>query len=214
MVFYIVVKKTVFVFYIYYIKNNKNKMTKTANGTELKGEALNQWWLDKLGSGQWGERQVASHLVSKGWNIISVSSGSEWDIKAEKNGDIKTFEVKTNYYEIFRKRHQMIVIETESNGIQSGLSTTEADFYILYYPFEDLFYIESVFNIKRMVNSGQYKKVIGGRKDMATMFQIPRTDFVHTKKLRFMDYLDEDTKEQWWWEWYEYVYLNESINLI
>jgi hypothetical protein len=65
-----------------------------------------------------------------------------------------------------------------------------------------------------MVKSGQYDKTKGGRNKMATLYQIPRTSFVHTKKLRFMDYLDEDTKEQWWWEWYEYVYLNESINLI
>jgi|Laugrespbdmm15sd_2_1035082.scaffolds.fasta_scaffold02100_10 hypothetical protein len=189
-------------------------MENKSNGTELKGQELENWWQSKLDSGRWGEKQVANHLVSKGWTIVDISNGSEWDIKAEKDGDIKTFEVKTNYYEIFRYRHQMVVIETESNGVLSGLSTTTADFYVLYYPFENLFYIESVFNIKRMVKSGQYKKVIGGRKDLATMYQIPRTDFIHKKRLHFMDYLDEDTKEQWWWEWYEYKYLNESINLI
>lgn len=171
------------------------------NDNDLRGESLEQWFCEKLKSGGWGERMIALHLISKGWTIIATSGGSEWDIKAVKRIEA-TFEVKTNYYEYKNFRHPMAIIETESNGVPSGLSVTEADFYVLYYPFEDFFFIERTCDIKAMIASGLYEKVRGGRKDLAVMYQIPRAAFLNKKQLRFMDYLDEDTKRQEWWEWY------------
>jgi hypothetical protein len=186
------------------------------NGSELRGENLEQWFKDRLKEGLWAENQVAKHLMSKGWTIIEISEGhfKEWDIKATINEEIKTFEVKSNYFEIKNYRHNMVVIETESNGEASGLSVTTADFYVLFYPFEDFFYIERVEDIKKMIHSGLYSKVVGGRKNLAVMWQIPRSTFTNKKTLRFMDYLDEDTKSQSWWSWYEYKYLHNPYNLM
>lgn len=174
---------------------------------DLRGEALNQWFIERLGSGKWGERMVMNHLSTRGWKILEISDHSYWDIKASINGKISTFEVKTNYYEYKNFRHPKIVIETMSNGVPSGLSVTTADFYILYYPFENMFYVERVEDIKNMIKSGKYERVRGGRKDLAVMYQIPREDFVNIKQLNFMDYIDNDTKQQEWWDWYEYKYL-------
>lgn len=173
-------------------------MTTTVNGDGLKGDALNEWWLNKLGSGQWGERQIVHHFISKGFKIDDISNSSEWDI--ESNG--KRFEIKTNFYEYKKYRHPMIIIEVESNGVPSGLSVTTADYYILYYPFENMFYIESVENIKEMVASGKYDKVVGGRNNLATMYQVPRSHFKTQKELHFMDFVDNDTKSQEWYLWY------------
>lgn len=186
------------------------------NGSELKGEELQQWFQDRLKEGDWAEKQVVNHLITKGWTILEISEGNfkEWDIKASIKGKIKTFEVKANYFEIKNYRHNMIVIETESNGLLSGLSVTSADYYILYYPFEDLFYVERTEDIKAMIASGVYNKLVGGRNNMATMWQIPRSAFVNEKTLKFMDYLDQDTKNQTWWEWYEYKYINNMFNLL
>ena len=183
------------------------------NGSELRGENLEQWFKDRLKEGLWAENQIAKYLKNKGWIIIEISEGhfKEWDIKASKGGVVKTFEVKANYYEIKRFRHPMIIIETESNGEPSGLSVTEADYYILYYPFEDLFYIEKTEDIKKMITSGLYNKVVGGRKNLSTMYQIPRESFINKKTLRFMDQLDNDTKSQEWWSWYEYKYINNMF---
>lgn len=182
----------------------------------LKGKELNQWFKERLKEGAWGEKEVAKHLVNKGWTILEISEGNfkEWDIKASIKGETKTFEVKTNYYEYKKFRHPMVVIETESNGELSGLSVTTADYYILYYPFEDFFYIERTEDIKKMIDSGLYDKLKGGRNDLATMYQIPRETFVNKKDLVFMDYLDIDTKCQEWWEWYEYKYINNMFNLL
>jgi hypothetical protein len=180
----------------------------------LRGEALNEWFKQKLASGRWGEIMILNHLISKGWTILEISDHSYWDIKATKNNQIKTFEVKTNYYEYKMFRHNMVVIETESNGVLSGLSVTTADFYILYYPFENMFYVEEVSQLKNMIKNGMYKKVKGGRKDLATMYQIPRDHFIHKKELKFMDYLDENTKQQEWWDWYVYKYINKVFDLL
>ena len=105
-------------------------------------------------------------------------------------------------------------IETESNGVLSGLSTTTADYYILYYPFENFFYIEKTEDIKKMVASGSYERVKGGRKDLATMYQIPREHFVNKIPLHFMKYLDQDTKSQEWFDWYIMKYVNNNFDLL
>lgn len=68
------------------------------------------------------------------------------------------------------------------------------------------FYIERVDIIKDMIKKNNYKTVIGGRKRLSKMYQIPRINFKQTRKHHFMDYLDDDTKSQWWWEWYQYKY--------
>jgi hypothetical protein len=184
------------------------------NGSNLRGENLDQWFKDKLKSGGWGERKIMQHLTKKGWKITETSNHSEWDIKATIKEQEKTFEIKTNYYEYRKFRHPMVIIETESNGEASGLSVTTADFYVLFYPFEDFFYIERVEDIKKMIDSGLYSKVVGGRKNLAVMWQIPRSTFTNKKTLRFMDYLDNDTKSQNWWSWYEYKYLHNPYNLM
>jgi hypothetical protein len=184
------------------------------NGNGLKGQQLNEWFNERLGEGRWGERKIMQHLHSKGWKITESSNLSEWDIKASIKDQEKTFEIKTNYYEYKKSRHPMVVIETESNGVPSGLLTTTADYYILYYPFENFFYIERTEDIKAMIASGLYEKIKGGRKDLAIMYQIPRDAFVNKKELKFMDYLDTDTKCQEWWNWYEYKYINNMFNLL
>jgi hypothetical protein len=186
------------------------------NGNGLRGENLEQWFKDRLKEGAWGEKEIAKHLTKKGWTILEISEGhfKEWDIKASIKGVVKTFEIKANYYEIKKFRHPMVIIETESNGVPSGLSVTTADFYILYYPFEDFFYIERPEDIKKMIDSGLYQKVKGGRNTLSVMYQIPRSAFIHKKYLSFMDQLDEDTKSQSWFSWYEYKYLNNTLNLL
>ena len=184
------------------------------NGTNLKGEELEQWFKDRLKSGGWGERMIMRNLTTKGWKITDTSNQTEWDIKAQINNIEKTFEVKTNYYEYKKFRHPMVIIETESNGVLSGLSTTTADYYILYYPFENFFYIEKTEDIKKMVASGSYEQVKGGRKDLATMWQIPREHFVNKIPLKFMDYLDQDTKSQEWFDWYIMKYVNNNFDLL
>lgn len=183
---------------------------------QLKGTELEQWFKERLKEGAWGEKQVVKHLIKKGWTILEISEGKfkEWDIKATINGQTKTFEVKTNYYEYKKKRHQMVVIETESNGELSGLSTTTADYYVLYYPFENFFYIEKTEDIKDMIDNGEYEKITGGRKDMATMYQIPRHHFTNKRPLYLMEYLDSDTRSQEWWDWYVYKYIDNAFNLL
>jgi hypothetical protein len=200
-----------FCFFFKYIKEKQNIMESV-----LKDGELNQWFKERLKEGAWGEKEVAKHLVNKGWTIIEISEGhfKEWDIKATIKEQEKTFEVKSNYFEIKNYRHNMVVIETESNGEASGLSVTTADYYILYYPFENFFFIERTEDIKKMIASGLYDKVKGGRKNLAVMWQIPRSTFTNKKTLRFMDYLDEDTKSQSWWSWYEYKYLHNPYNLL
>jgi len=177
----------------------------------MERQDLNEWFKERLKEGAFGEKQIAQHLIKKGWDIIEISEGDfkEWDIKASINGEIKTFEVKTNYYEIKKRRHHMTVIETKSNGVPSGLSVTTADYYVLYYPFEDFFYIERTEVIKEMIESGIYNKVIGGRNDLSIMYQIPRTDYIHKKELNFNR---DDAKDEWWYDWYLMKYINKDID--
>ena len=184
------------------------------NDENLKGAELNTWFNNKLKSGEFGERQIIKHMIDKGWTILETNNGSEWDIRAiNKEGKEYTVEVKSNIFEFKNHWNPLVVIETESNGIPSGLSTTTADLYILYYPFEQFFFIEKTEDLRKMIKDNHFAITTGGRKDLAKMYQIDRAYFKNKVSLNFMDYLDEDTKNQEWWTWYEYKYLNNPINL-
>ena len=84
----------------------------------------------------------------------------EWDVEAvhPKTGVIKTFEIKND--EMAHKTGN-IVVEVESRGKPSGISTTKSDYWAFH--FNDRFYIVKTSTLKeRMLELAHRKYVIGG----------------------------------------------------
>lgn len=184
---------------------------------------LQDFYKQRGQEGDFGEYIFRSHLKSKGWTINDITKIpgyelTDYDISAQQsNSQPTTFEVKTNYREYhIGHRHPMTIIETatwiwekdikEWQNKLSGLSITKADYYVLYYPFEELFYIERTQTIRSWLTTGEYhRRISGGRNKNATMYQIDRKQWHNPKRLSFMDYHTDNSdyiEKQDWWNWW------------
>jgi hypothetical protein len=119
--------------------------------------------------GEIGEKIISSYLIDKGYNILNFNKDKDYDIKVEKNGIIKTLEIKTDRYEFFKnKKTNNMFIETECNGKKSGVKATKADYLIYFYPDYEVAYLISINNINELLRfgirssfSGDGGKVVG-----------------------------------------------------
>lgn len=125
-----------------------------------------KWELD-LRDGNLGERIVVNFLCKKyNWSIISFNNTGSHDaiIKTNKRGNIKV-EIKTDRWEKFNRITNNMVIETFCRGKLSGISRTEADYFIYFYPEWEIAYMIAVDKLKTIMkekpNLFRYQSGIG-----------------------------------------------------
>lgn len=87
-----------------------------------------------LEAGNEGEREIAAYLKKKGLEPIEFRKDWRWDIKCQGKRGTTTFEVKTDTYEKWRGYTGNMFIEKTCSGKASGISTTEADIFVYYFP--------------------------------------------------------------------------------
>lgn len=105
-----------------------------------------------LKDGELGERIVAQHFKSLGFEIVEYNKDIRWDIKLRKDGIERTFEIKTDRWEIFNYVTNNMFIEANCNGKPSGISATQADYFIYFFPDYELAYMIKVDNLKKLIN--------------------------------------------------------------
>jgi hypothetical protein len=117
-----------------------------------------------LKQGNIGERIIAKKLKENGYNILEFGNTMDWDIKIEKDGFIKTIEVKTDRWEYF---HNMttnnMFLETKCNGKPSGIIGTKADYFIYFYPEHELAYLIRTDEIIKLANYGSRKAYVADK---------------------------------------------------
>ena len=119
--------------------------------------------------GEIGEQIITEHLENKGYRILHYNKNMDYDLKVEKDGFVKTIEIKTDRYEYFKNKiTNNMFLEVECNGKKSGIMGTKADYFIYFYPDHELFYLIRIDGIRELVNygvrsgfSGDGGKVIG-----------------------------------------------------
>lgn len=180
-----------------------------------KGETITkeEWYKRRASEGEFGEEMIINHLKSKGFEIIqSSSTQSNWDIKTKKNDIEHTYEIKTNFNEYLNgEKHPLTVTEVAtdiwdpSKGKMitkpSGISVSKADYWIIYYPFENFFFIEKTDIVKSYMNYGIRTR--GGRDNNAILRLVPRDLFERKVELDFMNYYDPKMTKYHWWNWYK-----------
>ena len=116
----------------------------------------------------------AVEKIAKLLDIKSVSFNDDYkyDIKVETEHGFRTYEVKEDLMSAVTKNS---AVEFECRGKPSGISTTEADFWI--YKFEDGFYQIRTAKLKELIELNLYFKVVsGGDKGSNTkmyLFRLP-----------------------------------------
>ena len=110
-----------------------------------------------LPTGENGEQVTARTLLEyKGWYPMKFNKTKGYDILFQpEGGDVVKVEVKTDVYPVNTGN---MVIETENRGQNSGITTTEADYWAYLYPFHDA-------NNLWLIKTEELKKMIEENKD-------------------------------------------------
>ena len=115
-------------------------------------------FIKDLKLGNEGEEKVAEYLITKGSKFIDSNKDNRYDIKMLTNDKEITYEVKTDVFCAPLFDTGNIFIEFESRGKSSGVSVTQADWFVTYFLyFGELWFIKSK-DLKHLVKTYDFPK--------------------------------------------------------
>tara|TARA_R100001244_G_scaffold9274_2_gene11367 strand:- start:10187 stop:10648 length:462 start_codon:yes stop_codon:yes gene_type:complete len=141
-----------------------------------------------LSFGEKWENMFSLMLVLNGFDKVEGSNGKkEYDILAHKNGKETKFELKADRYPSTGN----MAIEIRSRGKASGISVTEADWFVYVYTQLDDKYYYFLFiepeEIKTIIRNGMGKDVEmvkGGDNGTSEIALIPMAKYKHKFKVK------------------------------
>jgi len=133
------------------------------------------------------EQEIAQLLLYKYGAIVKeYRTDSKYDLLASINGVDYTFEIKEDF---LSGKTGNFAIEFSCRGKPSGISTTEADFYIykLHRKEGIVYTIHSTHSIKNMINQKKYFRIVtGGDKGSDTkIYLFKYNDFVNKNNVLY-----------------------------
>jgi len=108
------------------------------------------------------ELEVAELLITKGAEVISFNNDNKYDILIKYKGKEAKVEVKEDFT---CKKTGNIGVEFSCRGKPSGISVSEADFYIYkaHEPTNEIhFYMMKTKNLKKLIKNKLYKRIVNG----------------------------------------------------
>ena len=83
--------------------------------------------------GEDGEDIILKYLTSKGATLINKNKDNKYDVLIERKNKKISYEIKTDVYCSPKNDTGNIFIEFECRGKASGISVTEADWFVTYF---------------------------------------------------------------------------------
>ena len=97
-----------------------------------------------LNLGEIGEQNVIDYLISNGGKLITKNNDNKYDTIIEYNGEQIKYEIKTDVFCEPNFDTGNIFIEVECRGKESGLSVTEAKWFVTYFLYlNEIWFIET-----------------------------------------------------------------------
>ena len=139
--------------------------------------------------GEEGEDFIINYLTdSFGAKLITKRKDYKWDFQMEFNGNILTYETKTDVYcipdtviegrRIKGRDSGNIFIEYECRGKESGIRVTQADWFVTYFKFLHEIWFISVPKLKELISCTEFPIGVGGDPgSFSTGYLIPRSEF-------------------------------------
>jgi hypothetical protein len=128
--------------------------------------------------GEEGEVFIKNFLISKDFKFISENKDEKFDLLMSYNGRLIKYEIKTDVLLSKEKDTGNLVIEFESRGKPSGISVTQADYFVYFIPKLKEIWNIKVENLKNIINNNKLKKVSGGDLESNTkMYLMNRNKF-------------------------------------
>lgn len=156
--------------------------------------------------GEKGESIISNFLQSYGYKQLSDNKDNKYDLKMLTDKGIETtFEVKTDVFcyperiitengvekTIPRKDTGNMFIEMESRGKASGISVTQANWFVMYFPYFKKAWFIRVTDLKQLIEENDFRIVTGGDPGSNTKgYLINRRNFQQYFKVQTI-------KEEW-----------------
>jgi len=129
--------------------------------------------------GEDGESEVIKFLVNKGCTYIDSNKDNKYDLKMLKNNSEVTYEIKTDVFCAPLFDTGNIFIEFESRGKPSGISVTNADWFVTYFLYlKELWFIKSN-KLRQLISENDFQ-VFNNAGDLNSQthgYLITRKDF-------------------------------------
>ena len=108
----------------------------------------------KLGND--GEGVIINFLERKGCSYVDSNNDNKYDLKMITNGKETTYEIKTDVFIAPIYDTGNIFIEYESRGKASGISVTQADWFVTYFKYlKEIWFIKSE-TLKQIISESIY----------------------------------------------------------
>jgi hypothetical protein len=108
--------------------------------------------------GNEGEQSLVEYLTTKGLSFVDSNDDNRYDIKMLKNNKEVTYEVKTDVKCAPLFDTGNIFVEFESRGKASGISVTQAEWFVTYFLYlDELWFIKSDI-LKNLIKTNDFPK--------------------------------------------------------
>jgi hypothetical protein len=108
--------------------------------------------------GNEGEQSLVEYLTTKGLSFVDSNDDNRYDIKMLKNNKEVTYEVKTDVKCAPLFDTGNIFVEFESRGKASGISVTQAEWFVTYFLYlNELWFIKSDI-LKNLIETNDFPK--------------------------------------------------------
>jgi hypothetical protein len=108
--------------------------------------------------GNEGEQSLVEYLTTKGLSFVDSNDDNRYDIKMLKNNKEVTYEVKTDVKCAPLFDTGNIFVEFESRGKASGISVTQAKWFVTYFLYlDELWFIKSDI-LKKLIETNDFPK--------------------------------------------------------
>jgi hypothetical protein len=108
----------------------------------------------KLGND--GEKVIINFLESKGCKYVDSNNDNKYDLMMINKGKETTYEIKTDVFIAPIYDTGNIFIEYESRGKLSGISVTQADWFVTYFKYlKEIWFIKSE-TLKQLISENNF----------------------------------------------------------
>jgi hypothetical protein len=129
-------------------------------------------------SGEQGEEFVKQFLISKNFKFLSDNKNNKYDLLMSYNNSHIKYEIKTDILLSKERDTGNMVVEFESRDKPSGISVTQADYYVYYIPKLGEIWNIKMSYLKNLIETENFRIVSGGDIGSNTkMYLIPRNKY-------------------------------------
>jgi len=113
--------------------------------------------------GERGETVISDFLITKGYKLLSDNKDNKFDLRMlEPDGRETTIEIKTDVYCTPERDTGNMFIEFHSRGKDSGISTSKAEWFVMYYPHLNESYFIKTETLRNLIENNYFRDVSGG----------------------------------------------------